>query len=103
MAKNTARPKMTPKIEPVEPVEIEQEEVAEVQPEPPKPVIGIVMNCNRLNVRAAALMTSTIVTVITEGTEVLINESASTNEFYKVWTAAGFEGFCLKKFIEIKQ
>lgn len=98
MAKNTTKPKAQPKAQPV----VENEELL-VEAEEKKPAVGRVMGCNRLNVRVEASMTSTIITVITEGTEVQINKDASTEDFYKVWTAAGFEGFCLKKFIEVKQ
>ena len=35
-------------------------------------------------------------------TELMINEKESTEEFYKVCTAAGIEGFCMKKFIAIQ-
>jgi hypothetical protein len=32
----------------------------------------------------------------------MIDEKESTEEFYKVCTAAGIEGFCMKKFIAIQ-
>jgi hypothetical protein len=36
-------------------------------------------------------------------TELMIDENESTEEFYKVFTAAGIEGFCMKKFITIQK
>jgi len=35
-------------------------------------------------------------------TELMIDENESTEEFYKVFTIAGIEGFCMKKFIAIR-
>jgi hypothetical protein len=41
--------------------------------------------------------------VIEQGAEVAINKEESTAEFYKVCTASGVEGFCMKKFITVVQ
>lgn len=73
-----------------------------VKPEPPKPVTGIVSGCAKLNVRKAANKDAEVVAVINEGSEVVINRIKSTVDFYAVCTAAGIEGFCMKKFITVK-
>lgn len=65
-------------------------------------VIGVVTNCGRLNVRSKPDLDASVVCVIPKASEVTINESESTEEFYKVCTAAGAEGFCVKEFIELK-
>lgn len=61
--------------------------------------IGIVTNCTNLNIRVEADPDAHIVAVIPALTEVLIDSDASTNDFYKVCTAAGIEGFCMRKYI----
>ena len=99
---------VTPEVTPVE-VEVKEEtKVEEVKPEPapipvakpqPKPVTGRVTGCAKLNVRKEPNKDAEIVSVINEGSEVVINRIKSTVEFFAVCTAAGVEGYCMKKFI----
>lgn len=65
------------------------------------PRIGSV-NCGRLRMRKAPNTDADIICELTEGSEVQINEAESTDDFYKVTTPTGAEGFCMKKFITIK-
>lgn len=78
----------------------EVEEAPAIEPAPAK--IGVVADCSRLRVRAAANAEAEILCEIEAGKEVAIDESASTADFYKVCTEAGIDGFCMKKFIKIK-
>ena len=66
-------------------------------------VIGCV-NPARLNVREEASKTAKIVTVITKDSEVEINLSESTEDFYRVININGEPtlGYCVKEFITIK-
>ena len=64
--------------------------------------IGVVENCNKLNVREEPNLDSTIICEINSQTELMIDESESTDEFYKVFTVFGLEGFCMKKFIAVQ-
>jgi uncharacterized protein YgiM (DUF1202 family) len=64
--------------------------------------IGLVANCKKLNVREKPTVEAPVVCEIVCQTEVMIDEKESTEEFYKVYTAAGIEGFCMKKFIAIQ-
>ena len=64
--------------------------------------IGLVSNCKKLNVREKPTVEASVVCEIVCGTELMIDEQESTEEFYKVCTAAGIEGFCMKKFIAIQ-
>lgn len=85
-----------------ESVEVKQEETVEtptIQRELPQPTIGIVSNCAKLRVRAAANTDADILCEIESNSEVTIDTSQSTKDFYKVCTSAGVEGFCMKKFI----
>ena len=64
--------------------------------------IGIVTNCKKLNVREKPTVEAPVVCEIVCQTELMIDEKESTEEFYKVCTAAGIEGFCMRKFIAIQ-
>lgn len=69
-----------------------------------KLVRGIVVNCFSLNVRKRPRTDpNNVITVIPVSTEVEIDLEKSNDEFYKVYTSAGIEGYCMKKFIAIRQ
>lgn len=61
--------------------------------------LGTVFNCDRLNVRARPDALSEVVSILEAGSEVIINEKKSSNEFYNVSTSAGIEGFCMSRYI----
>lgn len=85
-----------------EPVVTEQEsKIEEPEVEEAEPVIGVVTNCTRLNVREDPHSSSTVLGVITAATELIIIEEESTEEFYKICTSAGLEGYCMKQYITI--
>ncbi len=84
----------------VEPTEtIETTEV--VEPIKSAKVRGRVNGCNMLNIRQKACMTANVVDIIGEGTEVEVEMTESSEEWYKICTAAGSEGYCMAKYIEI--
>lgn len=64
-------------------------------------LIGIVSGCKKLNVRAEPDVDAEILCVINENAEVVIDIFESTNDFYKVCTAAGIEGYCMTKYVTI--
>lgn len=66
-----------------------------------KDVTGIVTDCLMLNVRKEANIEAEIVCEIPRYTEVTIDNGNSTDEFYKIRTASGTDGFCMKKYIKI--
>lgn len=92
-----------PIIEDAPTVETGVETVTEQEPmiEESEPVIGVVTDCTRLNVRECPHSTAMVLGVITAATELIIIEEESTEEFYKICTSAGLEGYCMKKFITI--
>lgn len=111
---NYSKPQEAPVVEPevkveepvVTPEPVADPEVPVVDSEPETPavpdkLIGVVTNCVKLNVRAEASKEADIVTEILLGTVVQIDNFESTDEFYKVVTATGVEGFCMKKFIAV--
>lgn len=76
--------------------------VTEVVEENSKEVIGYVSGCEKLNLRKEASKDSSVVTILYKYAELQIDESKSTEEFYKVTTLAGIEGYCMKKFISVR-
>ena len=64
--------------------------------------IGVVTNCNKLNVREEPSLEAAIICEVNFQEELMIDESESTDEFYKIFTVFGLEGFCIKKFITVQ-
>lgn len=91
------------------PVDVETTPVVEptatVEPVEEKFVTGIVEGCQKLNVRKQPKKLSNgdnVITIITKGTKVTIEEEGSTKDWYKVTVKPGTTGFCMKKFIKIE-
>ena len=66
-------------------------------------VLGVVTNCVRLNIREEPNISAPIITEVNALSELMIDLAASNEEWYSVCTEAGIEGFCMKKFVAIKQ
>lgn len=66
-------------------------------------VFGVVTNCVRLNIREEPSISAPIITEVNALSELMIDLAASNEEWYSVCTEAGIEGFCMKKFVAIKQ
>lgn len=64
--------------------------------------IGVVYNCEKLNIRRSASKHSDVVAVVDVGSELLIDSIRSTHDFYKVCTASGIEGYCMSEFVFVK-
>jgi hypothetical protein len=101
----TVEPVVDPVVDPVDPVEPTVEPVVNPVEPTTDPVVDTqevgVVNIPRLNVRAEAKGDADIITVIKKDTEVVIDRCSSTEEFYKV-IVDNVEGYCMKKFINIK-
>ena len=72
------------------------------------PVVGTVVNCEMLRVRAKPDKDSEILTFIKKGDQVEINKKLSTDDFYSVTvtqitTAEKYIGYCMKDFIQTKE
>lgn len=106
---NYSKPRQpAPAVDPTN--EVKEEVVAPVVAEPAEPVIedsepegilGVVTECVKLNVRKEPSTEADVVTTLPIATEVMVDIFESTEEFYKVTTGAGVEGYCMKKFINI--
>lgn len=112
---NYSKPQVTPAVEPeiaveetvaatetpvIEPV-VEEPVVAPETPAEPDPVYGVVSECPKLRVRKEPNTDAEVLCELPLATEVLVDESNSTEDFYKIVTGAGVEGYCMKKFINL--
>lgn len=79
------------------------EEQVDTKEESAVVMLGVVTDCLRLNIRSAPAMDAPIITTVTCFTELLVSPEASSDEWYAVCTAAGVEGFCMKKYVAIRQ
>lgn len=68
----------------------------------PETVTGTVFNCSKLNVRVKPATDAEVVTVLNNDSKVKIDTSRSTNEWLKITTATGVEGYCMRKFVNAK-
>ena len=65
-------------------------------------IMNAVVNCLRLHVHVEPSIDSEVVCKLRYLTEVMIDTDNSTDEFYKICTAMGAEGFCQKDLLTIK-
>lgn len=78
------------------------EEAAVTEPEPPEePKYGIVDNCTSLYVRSKPHKNADPICTLDYLSEVMVNLNESNDVFYKVYTASGIEGYCMKDFIKL--
>lgn len=79
----------------VETTSIHQEDVIELE------VKGEVVNCEKLYVRSDANKNAPAICILDKGDIVTISDVNASEDFYKI-LGNGFEGFCVKEFINIK-
>lgn len=63
--------------------------------------MGMLLNCDKLNVRTEPNKNAEVVFVADSKTEFIIDEATSTEDWFSIRTAAGVEGFCMKKFVAV--
>lgn len=66
-------------------------------------VIGVVSNCEKLNIRKEPSMASEVLCVVKVDTELLIDSNGATGEWLKVSCSDCIEGFCMAKYVSMKQ
>lgn len=89
----------------VEPVSIPEVKLAEEAVSTvmlPTMVEGVVVDCARLNVRANPTTDADIVCVLDVHSEIEIDVNKSTDEWFYICTAAGMEGYCMRKFVNAR-
>lgn len=82
--------------------QIVEETVKETSDEIQLEVIGTVEGCELLNVRSKPEAGAEIVTVIPVDSIVTISDVNASPDFYKI-LIGDLKGFCMKKFIKIKE
>lgn len=82
---------------------VEEEIVVENTTESVEPstVLGVVTECVKLRVRSTPEIADNVLAEIILASEVLVDLKESTDEFYKITTEAGVEGYCMKQYINI--
>lgn len=65
----------------------------------PKTVSGVVANCSKLNVRAEPSLFADVVCVLDAETDIKIDVAQSNRDWFKIYTAIGAEGYCMRKFV----
>jgi SH3-like domain-containing protein len=81
-------------------VEAPKVELPEIEEAPAETVEGVVVNCARLNVRAEPNTDAAVLCVLDAMSEIEIIVAQSTNEWFKICTATGIEGYCMRDYIE---
>lgn len=67
-----------------------------------KTVTGVVTKCAKLNVREQPSIDSDVVCVLDSATKIEINVAESTDEWFRVRTATGIDGYCMRKFVDAR-
>ena len=79
-------------------------EVTVLEPEAPaesETKNGVVCNCAKLNVREKPVAGSRVVSIIDANTELTVTTDESFGIFYKICTASGVEGYCMKDYVRL--
>ncbi len=79
------------------------EEVEEIAEEADSTIVGYVSGCSKLNIREEGYPGANVVCVVPEKTTLLIEVAKSNDEWYKVYTEAGMEGFCMKQYVTLSE
>jgi uncharacterized protein YgiM (DUF1202 family) len=96
-------------VEPIVEVQMAIEEIAEPEilapveePKQPDILSAIVVDCAKLNVREEPSPRANVVAIIDASNEVVVYDSESFGNYYKVCTASGIEGYCIKDYLKLK-
>lgn len=105
MAKRRIESFDNPQVEEVleETVAPEVEEVEKKVELPTKGFVTLPETFKKLNLRAEPSTKGEVVTTLNPNTKVVINYEESTSEWYKVSVKNKLEGYCLKKYVTVKQ
>ena len=76
-------------------------EVSEAPVEEKKNRTGHITGCELLNVRREPSVSSPVIATLTSSDLVMVREKNDVPDFFKVTTAKGVSGYCMKKFIAL--
>ena len=82
-----------------EPEEVTKESAKETD----STIVGYVSGCLKLNIREEGYLGANVVCIVPEKTALLIEVSESNDEWYKVYTETGMEGFCMKQYVTLSE
>lgn len=68
----------------------------------PNKTVGVVSNCRNLRVRKIPNENSDVITYVSEGTKVEIDDTKTSDKFYKIRTSDDVVGYCMRNFITIQ-
>lgn len=68
-----------------------------------EPLFGVVTNCARLNIRKSPDVNGVVICTVPAGTSLMIDPSNSTDEWFSVCNNVGIEGFCVKKYVDVRE
>ena len=86
----------------VEPTVESMPEIAPVE-EKVAVYIGKIRDCDKLNVREEPNLEAKVLCRLDKNSEVEIDKTNSTKDFYKICTSSGISGYCMKKHLSIKK
>lgn len=66
-------------------------------------LFGTVTNCESLNIRKKPRIDADVMYRVEVKTELMIDKSKSTKEWYHVYNSGGIEGYCMKKYVTVKE
>ena len=61
--------------------------------------IGVISNCEKLNIRKTPEVSDNIIKILEAGTEIKIDPTFESIEYYKICDE---EAYCMKKFIKLQ-
>lgn len=64
---------------------------------------GKIKDCDKLNVREEPNVESKVLCKLDKTSEVQVDKTKSTKDFYKVNLSSGISGYCMKKYMFIKK
>ena len=86
----------------IEPVAEAETSKKKTKPAKPATMTGIVSGCTKLNIRVKPNATATVLCVVDAKSELKIDESKTNKDWFAVCTSNGVEGYCMRKFVEVK-
>ena len=95
-------PEVVEAVETVEvPEVVEQPAEPEVPVEEVKTLKGIVTGCAKLNIREEPSVKTRVLAIVDASNEMAVYQDESFGNFYKVCTASGIEGYCMKDYVTL--
>lgn len=70
--------------------------------EVPAFVMGVVVDCARLNIRTQPSIDAEVLCELPRSSEVQVDRNSDHKDWYHVRAASGIDGYCMKQFIKAK-